>query len=84
MKLNWVITTTICNFMNCLGLIITEAFWSAINVWISKPNVLNRRVCGVVNIGCYVVKDIWQNIKSGTFALLYTSYIGDTISAINL
>ena len=49
----------------------TGGFWSAIDVWIKKPHVVNKRLCGVKetqskNVGCEELRNILLTHGSDT------------------
>lgn len=59
-----------------------EGFWSSVDVWIKKPHVINKRLCGVKetegeNVGKEALKFLLDDSESSTNAL---SFITGNIS----
>lgn len=61
-----------------------EGFWSSVDVWIKKPHVINKRLCGVTetegeNVGKEALKFLLDDSESSTNVLSFiTGHISQT------
>lgn len=61
-----------------------EGFWSSLDVWIKKPHVINKRLCGVKeteseNVGKEALKFLWDDSESATNVLSFiTGHVSQT------